>query len=165
MKLPSIDEGDIKPAYELIRAQYPFSEQTRLPIKLSVSEVKGMRERDPEAMPLISEFFGRKRPAFLKERIGGNVVGNAVHKFMQFADFRALDRPNGFKEESRRLLEHDFLTQREIDLVPKEQVLNFVMQPLFRDMLTADYLEKEKRFYDSRRRIYENMHRTCKRGC
>ncbi len=147
---------DIAPAFDLIRAQYPFKEQTMLPIKLSVSEVKGMRDKDPEALPLIPEYFGRQRPAFLKDRIAGNVVGNAVHKFMQFADFKALGSAQGFEKESRRLLEQEFLTRREIELVPPQDVENFISQPLFQDMLTASRLEKEKRFFFSlpARRIY-----------
>ena len=140
---------DVLPAFELIRAQYPFQAQTNIPIKLSVSEVKGMRDKDPEALPLIPEYFGRKRPAFLRERIDGNVVGNAVHKFMQFADFADLNKPDGFASESKRLVENEFLTAREIELVDEAEVNRFMAQPLFRDMLSADHLEKEKRFFFS----------------
>jgi len=60
-------EEVLAPAFDLIRARYPFTAQTSLPIKLSVSEIKGMRERDPEAMPLIPEYYGRRQPSFLKE--------------------------------------------------------------------------------------------------
>ncbi len=135
--------------FDLISACYPYAEQTKLPIKLSVSEVKGMREKDPEALPVIPEYFGRKRPSFLKNRIDGNVIGNALHKFMQFADFKVLASEGGFAAETERLIKQAFLTQGEADLVSSEQVENFVLQPLFKDMITADSLEKEKRFFFS----------------
>lgn len=140
---------DMTPAFDLIRAQYPYREQTQLPIKLSVSEVKGMRDKDPEALPLIPEYFGRKRPTFLKERISGNIVGNAVHKFMQFANFKELGSEQGFEKESQRLLEQEFLTRREIELVSPQEIQNFINQPIFQDILTADIIETEKRFFCS----------------
>ncbi|MBR5782944.1 MAG: helicase-exonuclease AddAB subunit AddA [Clostridia bacterium] len=137
------------PDLELIRKAYPYQVRTTLPVKLSVSEVKGMREKDPEAAELIPEHFGRRRPSFLRNATAGNAVGNAVHKFMQFADFKALAAPDGFEREKERLMQKDFLTSAEIALVPSAQIEGFVRQPLFRDMITADVLEKEKRFFFS----------------
>ncbi len=138
---------DPEEAMRLALAQYPFAAQTKLPIKLSVSEVKGMREQDPEAMLLIPESFGRRQPSFLSGKTMGNVVGNAVHKFMQFADFGTLARPDGVATEKKRLLEQGFLTEKELDMVEEAPVLRFVAQPLFQQMISADSLEKEKRFF------------------
>ena len=139
--------ADVTDAIKLAVKQYPFKIHTKLPIKLSVSEVKGMREQDPEAMPLIPEYFGRKKPTFLSGSVDGNVVGNAVHKFMQYADFKTLATKDGFAFEKKRLLQQEFLTERELAMVDERLVQNFVAQPVFKDMITADRLEKEKRFF------------------
>lgn len=149
---------DLKEACRLALLQYPFEAQTKLPIKISVSEVKGMRENDPDAMLLIPEYFGRKQPSFLTDHTTGNQVGNAVHKFMQFADFKTLSLPDGFVQEKKRLLNQHFLTPKELSLVEQGPVANFVAQPLFKDMVTADRLEKEKRFFFTvpAREIFEN---------
>lgn len=159
LKFKSQEQEDILPDFDLTCAKYLFEAQTNLPIKLSVSEVKGMRENDPEAMPLIPEYFGKKRPAFLNNQVDGNVIGNAVHKFMQFADFKTLSNIDGFEKEAKRLLEKAYLTSREIDMVSKSQVQQFVAQPLFQDMISADKLEKEKRFFFSlpANRLYPNV--------
>lgn len=138
---------DFTEAMELAVKKYPYQPHTKLPIKLSVSEVKGMRENDPEAVPLIPEYFGRQTPSFLSGSVSGNAVGNAVHKFMQFADFQALATLGGFASEKQRLLTKEFLTEKELLMVTEEPVANFVAQPLFKDMITADRLEKEKRFF------------------
>ncbi len=142
----SVELGD---ALDLIRAQYPYESQTRLPLKLSVSEVKGLREKDPEAMYLIPQSFGRRKPQFLSQKLSGSAVGNAVHKFMQFAEFSALATENGIAKEKERLIEKAFMTEKELSLVPEEMIERFVMQPLFKDMISADRLEKEKRFFFS----------------
>ncbi len=139
-------EQDLKEACRLAMMQYPYELQTKLPIKLSVSEVKGIRESDPQAMPLLPERLGRKEPSFLNHKIAGNQVGNAVHKFMQFADFKEL-AAGGFANEKQRLSEQQFLTEKELSLVERKMVENFVAQPIFQQMVNADYLEKEKRFF------------------
>ncbi len=138
---------ELEQAMQLALKKYSFAAQTKLPVKLSVSEVKGLRESDPEAMPLIPEHFGRRSPSFLSGKVSGNVVGNAVHKFMQFADFHALAAADGFAKEKERLLAGEYLTQQELSLVKEELIAAFVAQPIFKDMITADVLEKEKRFF------------------
>ncbi|MBQ6946536.1 MAG: UvrD-helicase domain-containing protein, partial [Clostridia bacterium] len=139
--------ADLGQAMKLSVKQYPYATQTKLPIKISVSEVKGMRQRDPESLLLIPDYFGRKKPSFLNGKVMGNVVGNAVHKFMQFADFKTLATVGGFAAEKQRLLQQEFLTDKELSMVPENAVMKFVAQPIFQDMITADKLEKEKRFF------------------
>ena len=148
-QLGETNAEDAQIDFSLIGAAYPFVSQTRLPIKLSVSEVKGMREKDPEALPVVPEYFGRKRPSFLNHRVEGNAIGNALHKFMQFADFKELASKGGFEREVSRLTKEEFLAPKEVEMVSAEHVNNFVLQPLFQNMITADNLQKEKRFFFS----------------
>ena len=140
-------QGNLQRAMQLATTEYAYAAQTKLPIKLSVSEVKGLREQDPEALPLIPHSFGRRTPSFLSGQVTGNTVGNAVHKFMQFADFRTLAAPDGFAKEKQRLAESAFLTEGELALVPQAAIDRFVAQPLFEEMIASDSLQKEKRFF------------------
>ena len=143
---PSVD---LEAAAALCRQKYAFQTQTELPIKLSVSEVKAMRENDPQALPLIEKRLSRRTPAFISGRPDGNVRGSALHKFMQFADFSLLAAPGGIDREADRLEREAFLSKEEIALVERQKVLHFVQQPIFKDMISADVLEKEKRFFFS----------------
>ena len=137
---------DIKEGIALAKARYPFERQTTLPVKLSVSEVKGMRQRDPDAEDLIKPVISRRTPDFIEKKKNGTLIGNAVHKFMQFSDFKALAAPDGIRLEMERLQEKEFLTPRECELVDVSMIENFIRQPIYSDMIRADVLEKEKRF-------------------
>lgn len=134
-------------AARLATARYSFDEQSRLPIKLSVSEIKGMREKDKEAAVLLPPHFGERAPSFLTGALPPNAIGNAVHKFMQFADFAALAEPNGIAAQREFLAAKQFLSAAELALVDDKPIAAFVAQPLFAEMVASDKLEKEKRFF------------------
>ncbi len=137
---------DIGRGIALAQAVYPYERQTKLPVKLSVSEIKGMRQKDPDAEDLIKPTVSRRTPDFIEKRKSGAQTGNAVHKFMQFSDFKTLAAPDGIAAEMRRLREKEFLTARECELVDVSLIENFIRQPVFSEILSADLLEKEKRF-------------------
>ncbi len=136
---------DAKAFRERFGWQYPHQKSVGLPTKLSVSELKGIREADPEAEALLEERVRMQKPRFASQfRARGNEIGNALHQALQFSDFEALSRdPAG---ELDRLAAQHFITAEQRNLIPLEKIRRFTRSDLFRELLSADAYYKEERF-------------------
>lgn len=125
--------------------QYPHLSAVRLPAKLSVSELKGLREQDADAEPLLEEQVRLAEPRFVGEfRPRGNEVGNALHQALQFGDFERLRKDP--EEELARLVHEGFILERQRQLIPVEKIRRFTESDCFCDLLAADSYSKEERF-------------------
>lgn len=136
----------VEQVMQLVRQKYEWEEEMTIPSKMSVSEVKGFREADPTAQPLIVSKVGTKKPKFLSSSADAREMGNAVHKFMQFSDFETLAQAGGVEKEKQRLLAEDFFSQQEMERVDFSIVSRFVANPIFAQLLDADQLVREQRF-------------------
>lgn len=118
--------------------QYPYRAETELPLKLSVSEI---------AKPASAVDFS-VRPAFMqKDGVTGAQRGNALHTFMQFADFReAAADP---RKELARMVDAAYLTEQEAALVPLKRVSDFFACPLGKRLQNAKRVEREFKFLSS----------------
>ncbi len=115
--------------------QYPYAEETLLPMKLSVSEI---------AKPASAADFS-VRPVFLqKEHTTGAERGNALHTYMQFADFSAAAKNP--EAELQRLVEADYLTKTQGQWVSLEKVRMFFESDLGQRLLHAERVEREYAF-------------------
>ncbi len=125
--------------------EYPHLSALRLPAKLSVSELKGLREQDAEAEPLLEERLRMTEPRFVSNfRPRGNEVGNAIHQALQFCDFIRLQKDP--EEELARLTREGFILERQRQLIPVEKIRRFTQSTCFENLLSADYYSKEERF-------------------
>ncbi len=116
---------------------YPFEKLNEIEIKTSVSE---LTKRNAEY-----DFVATSRPAFITgEGLNSVERGNALHKFMQFADFKKI--ADNLPNEIERLYEYEFLTQREVESLEEDKILTFINSSLFRRILNADKVFKEQRF-------------------
>ncbi|MCI8650254.1 MAG: helicase-exonuclease AddAB subunit AddA [Anaerotruncus sp.] len=116
---------------------YPYLAQTRIPTKMAVSQIaKG---------DLAKSYRFTRRPAFLQP--GGLTAaqkGNALHKFMQFADYtKAAQNP---KAEIERMAQEGFLTRPEADVVDARQLARFFGSPLAKRIFAAQRVYRELRF-------------------
>lgn len=118
--------------------RYPYQAETGLPLKLSVSEI---------AKPASAVDFSL-RPAFLQQYgVTGAERGNALHTFMQFADFKAAAADP--RREVDRMVSAAYLTEREASLIPIERVTAFLEGPLGKRLLCAQRVEREFKFLSS----------------
>lgn len=125
--------------------KYPHLSAVRLPAKLSVSELKGLREQDADAEPLLEERVRLAEPRFVSRfRPRGNEVGNALHQALQFSDFERLRLDPA--EELARLVNEGFILESQRRLIPLEKIRRFTQSPCFCDLLAADSYSKEERF-------------------
>lgn len=117
--------------------RYPWQHQTELPTKLAVSEVaKGERGQ---------EYRFAKRPRFLT---GAGLTpaekGNALHKFMQFADYTAA-REN-LTAEIARMQREEYLTALEVQSLSADKLHGFFHSPLADRIFASKKVYRELRF-------------------
>lgn len=128
---------DIGPIIGRITAGYPYQILSRIPVKVSASELSHEESR--------GEYAFSARPAFLqKEKMTGAQRGTALHAFMQFADFSAfLADP---LEELARLALHGFITEEQQREVPLGRVNACLQSDVMRRFLQAEKQYREYRF-------------------
>lgn len=115
---------------------YEDEAMTETPTKFAISSIG--RESD------ISKAF-EKRPKFIQEKeLTGAEKGNALHKFMQFADYSNLK--HDIKGEIERLLEKDFISQKEAEVLNVYKIRKFAESSLFKRIMSADKVYREYDF-------------------
>ena len=125
--------------------EYPHKDAVRLPAKLSVSELKGLREPEEDAQPLLEERAKLGMPRFANQFAPrGNEIGNALHQALQFCDFERLQRD--VPAELDRLVELKFITAEQRKLIDEGKLYRFTQSACFKDLLSADSYCKEERF-------------------
>lgn len=117
--------------------RYPYEEATHIPQKLGVSAVAKKETSERYAFT--------KTPRFLTgEKMSGAQRGDALHHFMQYADYeRCAADPDS---ELERLLQLEYLTPAQAQVIPLERIAHFFSSDLYRRMTASDRLERELRF-------------------
>ena len=130
---------------EFVSREYKYACDTLLPSKLSVSEIKGMRraEEDVEQSFKKRSFF--KKPSFLN-RVSGTDRGNATHRFLQFCDFEKITDMNSLLAEKQRLVDFEFITEKEAEFVDCEKILRFLLSDTMKELGQFGKCFKEQRF-------------------
>ncbi len=150
------EEEKMKEAFrEAFAFRYPYPESTKIPAKLSVSdlypEILDEGENDGTGT-LSAPGMGvkPKKPLFLQNengtpRAGAAEIGTATHVFMQFCSFEETER-NGVDAEVKRLTEKRFMPESMAALVDKDAIRAFLSSPLYAEMKKARELKRETRF-------------------
>ena len=148
---PPESEGDeAEPAWELppdpaleaeirrrVEYEYPYAALSRSVAKRAASSL-GERE-------LQFSMIGVSRPSFLeKEGLTPAERGTALHKFMQFSDYRrAGENPEA---EVERLVQKGFLSETEGKAVDRKRIAAFFQSALAKRMLQSETLLREYKF-------------------
>ncbi len=124
---------------------YPHLTAVGLPAKLSVSEIKGLREAEEDAVLLLERSVQQAIPRFAQpDGPRGNEVGNALHQALQFCDFARLAADP--QEELARLVAQGFILEKQRAMIPVEKLRRFTQSDCFEAMMNADCYYKEERF-------------------
>lgn len=120
-----------------VEYEYPYAALSRSVAKRAASSL-GEQE-------LQFSMIGVSRPSFLeKEGLSPAERGTALHKFMQFSDYRrAGEDPDA---EVARLVEKGFLSEAEGKAVDRKRVAAFFQSTLAKRMLQSDTLLREYKF-------------------
>lgn len=116
---------------------YVHERETRIPTKFAVSDVvKG--ERDVQ-------YRFQTRPRFLTEqKLTQAEQGDAMHKFMQFADYQAAY--NDLDTEIRRMRDRQFLSSMEAESLQKERLFRFFHSAFAQRIFQSADVRRELRF-------------------
>ena len=122
---------------ERLAYTYTYAPLGAVPAKLAASQLSH------EAMS--RQYIAQKRPAFLqKEGMTATQRGTALHTFMQFADYaRAATDLMG---EIERLVQADFLTQRQATALPTEKINRFFAGAVYARMAASPDCRREYSF-------------------
>jgi ATP-dependent helicase/nuclease subunit A len=122
---------------EIFDFEYPFKELNEIEAKTSVSKLAKKSSGE--------NYFALSRPAFLSNQgLTPTERGNALHKFMQYADFTKLK--SSAEDEINRLYEQEFLSKAETESIKIESINSFANTEIFGRILSADRVLKEQRF-------------------
>ncbi|MDD6094275.1 MAG: UvrD-helicase domain-containing protein, partial [Clostridia bacterium] len=155
---PSADKEDIS-FEEFFRectdgTDYSRSYLENIPAKLTVSALKpdilneGFEESsyiDRKAVTVLPD--SPPLPRFLQEsgKRSAADAGTATHIFMQFCDFENLQKAGG-EAELQRLIDRQFISKEDAEIVRLPEIEKFRESDIFRRILTAKTVLREKRF-------------------
>ncbi len=140
VQMPDTAEPDTTLSEELERRLafvYPFAVQTKIPTKMAVSQIaKG---------DMAKSYRFARRPSFLLESgLTAAQKGNALHKFMQFADYRKAAGNIG--QEIERLAARGFLSREEASVIDRAKLEAFFAGPLAARIFVSEKVYRELRF-------------------
>ena len=121
------------------RSEYVYAHQQRTGILSKVS-ASALVHNDT-----LDYHIAVSRPAFMQESsLTGAEKGTAVHTFLQYADFSALE--SGYEAELERLTEGGFLSPQQAEAVEKNDIAGFVGSSIYKHIKSCDKLLREYRF-------------------
>ena len=130
------DDDIVKRITSNIEYSYPNSVLSKLPSKLTVTEI--VREETNSDVLL-------SRPAFMASQgMTGAQRGEALHKFMQFADYYNASR--SASDEIERLLNEKFITKEEASVIDSAKVEVFFNSGLAKKILASENVLREYKF-------------------
>lgn len=145
--LDSTDDGDL--AAEIgrrIEWEYPYSKLTKMPAKVTVTELKRRFEDVAEGMDSLPGYVPGliKKPLFLEGKRGLSAAeaGTVLHFVMQHLDFERED----IEEQIALMVTKDLLTQEQAKSVDPKKIRYFLASILGRRMLASARVNREVPF-------------------
>ncbi len=123
---------------EKIFYEYPYEAETKIPAKLSVTQITHKENKD---------VFLSSPKFMLKEGFSAAQKGSIFHRVLQFADF-SLGREDA-KKELMRLKDANYLTEAEFSAIDIKKLEAFFNSDLTGRILKADRVLREYKFFDT----------------
>ena len=127
--------------------RYPDQMLSKIPAKLSVSELKGRAYLEEDGEKVVAPPRRLARPAFLQaEKLTPAERGTALHKFMQFADVFDIQSAAAVRKQRDLLVSGGFLTVLEGESLDIGKILAFSTGALAARMRASKQVYREYRF-------------------
>ncbi len=133
---------DIEQLRPMLDYQYPYEALGRVPAKVSVSDLKGLRDMDEDAGLMLARQINYDKPAFLRQGLSAAERGTATHKFMQFLSFDQTPLP-ALRDA---LVHRGTLSPEEGEAVDLDAIERFRQSSLARRIAASPMVEREYRF-------------------
>ncbi|SKA89879.1 DNA helicase/exodeoxyribonuclease V, subunit A [Clostridium sp. USBA 49] len=126
---------------------YKYTEASKIPAKLSVTELKRLinnPEKDEYTTPMFVEKISKK-PAFLEERKGLSAAerGTVLHFVMQHIDLKNVGSFNEIDKQIKSMVLRELLTEEQAKTINIDKILNFFKSPIGKRMLKVNDLDKD----------------------
>ncbi|MBQ2931434.1 MAG: helicase-exonuclease AddAB subunit AddA [Clostridia bacterium] len=130
---------------EKLMYEYERKYLGKIPVKLSVSEVKRMQAEEEDHTPQIDELkISSFRPL---EKLSGAERGTIVHFVMQMADPKTINSPEDVDALLEKLQAEGTLTKTQADAVDAKKIADFFESDIGKRLKKAKRLEREFSFY------------------
>ncbi|MGV8154894.1 MAG: helicase-exonuclease AddAB subunit AddA [Alkaliphilus sp.] len=124
--------------------KYKHEEAKTIPSKLSVSELKNMKESEIEKLnykiPTLVKMFNLTEG---KKKFTGAQKGTIIHFALQHLDIHKAENLEQINKQLDNMLEKELLTKEEINIVDTEMLLNFLESDLGSRMKKAEKVYRE----------------------
>ena len=142
MQLPGSDEAFAALLKERLDYRYPWQEETRLRVKISVSELKKAgqtEEEDADTLLYPQEEIVPYIPKFMQETepVSGAARGTAYHRALECLDLSRMYHSGRVKEGLEELVRDGKMTREQADVVNPFDIYAFAQTDLARRMASA----------------------------
>ncbi len=141
---PAGDAAVLDSLLPLLQYEYAYQEETKLPAKITVTEVKrAMAEEEPDSVYLYPQ------PDFLRRhsgRISAAETGTAMHTVLEHLDFQNCGTLQDVCSQISNMQQKGFLTKEEAEAVLAEQIFAFMQSDLGARICRADAVKREVSF-------------------
>lgn len=135
-KIPEVNPEILDKLRSIMNFRYDLL-RSEIPSKMTVTQlISDEPETDGTSLKVPQFMIEKNQPA--AER------GNAVHKFFQLCDFFA--DPDDTKDQIQSMIDKNYFTENEAELLPIELIKNFFNSPLCRRIKSAESIERERSF-------------------
>lgn len=135
----------------ILNYNYKYKEETRIPAKLTVSEIKRMIQKrtiDEESERIIKD-GELKKPLFLQEKAGFSAAekGTLTHLVMQHINLDYVKSKENIINEVNRLKEGEFITSEQAKVIDINKIYKFFQSDIGKRMLLSSKVYREVPFY------------------
>ena len=130
--------------------KYPFREATKLPVKMTVSEIKQRwRSQDGEAQ--VMSFGSEKpanRPAFMGEQQKHTPAerGTMIHNVLQHLDLENCQEEEKVKGQIREMILQGKVDSAVVEMISLRRVMNFAEHPITQRLRSSKDVYREQQF-------------------
>lgn len=151
--IPEASPEAVERLRNIMNFSYNLS-RSEIPSKMSVTQLIS-DENDSGEITL-------KQPEFMlqnQDNQTGTERGTIIHKFLQFFDF-SID-VSDIEDEIQNMVDKNYFTESEAELLPREPVRAFLNSPLFKRIKSAVRTEREREFMIQANEInYKNIRKS-----
>ncbi len=131
--------------FRILSWQYPYGRETKLPAKLSISEIKRkyQEEMSGELQKPQPIGFPKRREA---DTLSGAQIGTAMHTVLEECDLRKEYDRDSLEQLIAELVERERLTEAEGQAIRRNELLRFFKSDLAQRIRLAEKIEIERTF-------------------
>ncbi len=126
--------------------QYGYEKETKLPAKLSISEIKRKYQQEMSGELQTAPKIIRLPEKEERNGLTGAQIGTAMHTVLEECDLRKEYDRDSLEELISRLVEQGRLTAEEGKAIRRKELLQFFQSSLAQRLRTADKIETERTF-------------------